>query len=393
VIRGRQLVVGLAALVLAVTVVRNSAVNALVDVDPALAADFWSGHPAPEINLGMMDIARAARARTSASPEAFERIHDAARKAPLAAEPFLVEGVQEQIAGYPMDAERAFLAAEWRDPRSLPAHYFLAGRFFRVRDAEGALKEVASLANLSPGGVGSSAPYLAAFARDRDNWPRMRALFRANPQIEDATLIELARDGANAPAILALASPRQRKADSAWLPVLLNALVKAGEYREGRAIWASVSGIGADSRSLLFDSDFSRPKPPAPFNWALTSSTVGLAERQPGGRLHVIFYGQEDGALVRQLLVLAPGRYRLAMRLLGGSTHADALNWTVTCTGGQNPLVNVRLDVAASRGVTFDVPSNCPAQSLELAGVSADLPQPSEVTMSQLGLVRGSGNG
>ena len=66
-----------------------------------------------------------------------------------------------------------------------------------------------------------------------------------------------------------------------------------------------------------------------PFNWALTSSTVGLAERQPGGRLHVIFYGQEDGALARQLLVLPPGRYRLSMRLRGGSTQAKALNWNL----------------------------------------------------------------
>ena len=182
----RRVLVSLVALLLAATVVRNSAVNALADLDPALASAFWSRHPAPEINLAMIEIARAARVRAAAPPEAFGRILDAAQKAPLAPEPFLVDGVREQVAGRPMRAQQAFLAAEWRDPRSLPAHYFLAEHYFRARDAGSALTEIASLANLSPGGVGSSAPYLAAFARDRANWPRMRALFRVNPQIEDA---------------------------------------------------------------------------------------------------------------------------------------------------------------------------------------------------------------
>jgi hypothetical protein len=388
----RRFLVSLVALLLAATVVRNSAVNALADLDPALASAFWSRHPAPEINLAMIEIARAARIRAAAPPEAFGRILDAAQKAPLAPEPFLVDGVREQVAGRPMRAQQAFLAAEWRDPRSLPAHYFLAEHYFRARDAGSALTEIASLANLSPEGVGSSAPYLAAFARDRANWPRMRALFRVNPRIEDAALIELSRDAANAPAILALASPDQRKPDSPWLSVLLDNLVGAGDYAKARAIWASVSATTGGSHALLFDPDFSQPEPPPPFNWALTSSTVGLAERQPGGRLHVIFYGQEDGALARQLLVLPPGRYHLSMRLRGGSTQAKALNWNLTCPGAPEPLASVPLDLAASRGLTFDVPANCRGQWLELSGVASDLPQASDVTIDQLHLVGGPGH-
>ena len=136
-----------------------------------------------------------------------------------------------------------------------------------------------------------------------------------------------------------------------------------------------MSGIDGRSPALLFDPDFSQPEPSPPFNWALTSSTVGLAERQPGGRLHVIFYGQEDGALARQLLVLPPGRYHLSMRLRGGSTQAKALNWNLTCPGAQEALASVPLDLAASRGLTFEVPANCPANGSNCPGSPSDLPQ------------------
>src|SRR3954471_2758899 len=149
----RRLIVGVLALLVAITIVRNSAVEALADGNPTRASAFWSDHPAAEISLGMTQIAQAVRAHRSASPETFRRIDDGARKAPLAPEPFLVRGVQAQIEGNTEEAERAFLAAELRDPRSLPAHYFLAEYFFRKRDPERGLKEITSLANLSPGGV------------------------------------------------------------------------------------------------------------------------------------------------------------------------------------------------------------------------------------------------
>src|SRR3954470_17602193 len=100
----RRLIVGVVALLVAITTVRNSAVDALADVNPARASAFWSDHPAAEISIGMTQIAQAARARRAASPETFRRIDDAALKAPLAPEPFLVRGVQAHIEGKAMDA-------------------------------------------------------------------------------------------------------------------------------------------------------------------------------------------------------------------------------------------------------------------------------------------------
>jgi hypothetical protein len=389
-VRGRAIVVGVLALLLVVTIVRNAAVDALSDLKPARAATFWRSHPAVEIGLGITEIAEAARMRRAVSPDAFTLMDEAARKAPLAPEPFLVRGVQAQLAGDMHAAERAFAAAESRDPRSLPAHYFLAEHYFRERDAARGLREVVSLASLSPNGAGGSAPYLAAFARDPANWAQMRTIFRAYPWIEHATLNALSQDPGSARTILAIAQPDQLTPSSEWLPSLLSSLIKAGDYGQAKAIWASVSRVAPGNQALLFDEGFTNSVPPPPFNWALTSSSLGLAERQAGGRLHAIYYGQDDGILARQLVVLPAGRYRLSMKVLPGASQPQSLAWAVTCVGGQAPLARVPLNVAATNGVAFEVPANCPAQYIDLVGTSADLPQQSDVTITDLKLTAGA---
>jgi hypothetical protein len=111
--------------------------------------------------------------------------------------------------------------------------------------------------------------------------------------------------------------------------------------------------------------------------------------------LHVIFYGQEDGVLASQLLVLEPGHYRLAMGLAGDLSHAGSLSWVVTCVGANAALLALRLSDSnpASRGVTFDVPANCPAQRFELVANAPELPQQADIIVSGLNLSRVPGNG
>jgi hypothetical protein len=286
----------------------------------------------------------------------------------------------------------AFLAAEWRDPRSLPARYFLANDYLRSGNAMAGLKEFAALATLVPNGPANVAPYIAAFATNRANWPELRGVLKAEPELEDPTLSALAKQPANADAILALADSSHRNASSPWLPPLLYGLVAAGQYDRARAIWAQVSGVRLDPRQLIYAAQFTDRSSSPPFNWALTSSTVGLAERQPGGRLHVIYYGQEDGELARQLLVLAPGAYRLSMLVPAGSGQPRPLGWTLTCAGSHNPVAAIGMD-AMARGWVFTVPARCPAQNLALVGTSSDIAQQTEVTISDLTIVRGGSRG
>jgi hypothetical protein len=385
----RRIIVVLIALLIDVQVVRNAAVLGFAETKPATAAQFWRDHPATELSLAMTQIARAARDGRAVPPSAFSMMADAAAKEPLAPEPYLVRGVQAQLAGDGATAQRAFEAAQWRDPRSLPAAYFLADRYFRVGDVNQGLREIAALARLSPNGPATVGPYLAVYAANSANWPALRSLFRANPELAQPALVTLASNISTVPAVLALADPREKIDQAQWLAPLLNTLTGAGQYAKARAIWASATGVRVSESQPLYDASFSDRTSPPPFNWTLNSSTVGLAERQPRGRLHVIFYGQEDGFLASQLLLLQPGTYRLSMQLLGDPARARTLNWSVWCDKATEPLASVTLDAAAARGWRFEVPAGCEAQWLKLSGSSTDMPQQSDVTIAALKLEKG----
>ena len=388
----RRAVIVVFALLLAVQVVRNAAVTALATLHPGNAAKLWATHPAVEISLGLARIGEAARARQSIDPATFAMIDDAAVKSPLSPEPFLVHGVKEKTAGNLDAARRVFVAAQWRDPRSLPAAYFLADYYFRTGHVLDGLQQTTLLARLSPGGVTAVAPFIASYAQNRANWPQMRALFRSQEGFEDQVLSVLAQNAANADAVLALADADHRKPSSPWLATLLQTLVNSGDYARARAIWSSVGG-GQLGNQLIYDATFSSPGPPPPFNWTFSTSTVGIGERQPGGRLHVIFYGNEDGVLASELLTLPPGSYRLQMQVVGAPVHAETLRWSVRCDKAQEAIGSASIVDAATRGWTFQVPSNCPAQWLELSGRSGDIAQQSEVTITGLGLSRVGNNG
>jgi hypothetical protein len=387
----RRLIVVAAALLLAVQVVRSAAVDALATLQPDSAARVWAGHPAVQISRGLATIGRASGERKPIPKSIFAMMDAAAAKAPLAPEPFLVRGVRAQVGGDMEAARRAFVAAQWRDPRSMPAAYFLAADYLRTGKTLEGLQQTVVLARLSPGGAGAAAPFIAAYAKDQSNWPLMRELFRTQAWLESGVLSALAQDARNTDAILALADAEHRKPGSDWLRPLLSSLVASGDYARARAIWSSIGG-GRAGDSLIFDSGFSEPDPPPPFNWSLASSTVGLAERQPGGRLHVIFYGNEDGVLAGQLLLLAPGSYRLTMQVVGSPLHEESLRWSIRCDKQDRPIALASIDQVARNGRSFQIPADCPAQRLELSGRSGDIAQQSEATITGLNLVRAGPN-
>ena len=53
----------------------------------------------------------------------------------------------------------------------------------------------------------------------------------------------------------------------------------------------------------------------------------------------------------------------------------------------------IGVEDAVSRGWTFEIPANCPAQWLELSGRSGDIAQPSEATITALALEQAGAHG
>jgi hypothetical protein len=380
----RAILVAVSSLSVAALSIRGAIVEQYAQTAPSIAARAWADHPASEMWQGLTGIGAAARQR-NAPTEAIAQVMAAARKAPLASEPFLVRGVDAQVSGDQRLAGRAFEAAELRDSRSVAARYFLADHYFRTGNARRGLQEIAFLARMVPNGTAGLAPYLAAYAKDSRNHAQLRSLFRSDPALADAALSALAADSRNTRLVLSLADPASGSQPPAWAGRLIATLIDAGNYAAARQVWKRSAHLDRAADATIFDADFKGSNALPPFNWTLTSSALGLSERRPGGALHVIYYGQDDGVLASQLLVLKPGRYRLTAQVSGA--RPQSLAWFVTCAGASEPLSRLALEPAdAARGWALAIPANCPAQKLELVGRSSDMPQQADVSIRALRL-------
>ena len=340
----------------------------------------------------MAEIGARARGGQSLTPPILESVDRIAAKAPLAPEPFLVRGAVAQIERRDQVAERLFVAAAWRDPRAVAAHYFLADRYLKTRRVEQALTEMAVLSRLVPATAQSFAPAVASFVAAPSARPAVRRFLRTSPEFEPAVLVELARDPANADLVLQLWSGVTPPAPN-WQGQIVQSLVKAGQFDKAKAVWGRVSGV-KPSGALLFNPEFRALPAPEPFNWAFNTSG-GVVEPTEGDRLRVIYYGREDAVLVEQLLMLTPGRYRLSLEYSGGSRGEGAVSWAVRCR--PNDQMIGQLPLSAERAgrpveLAFEVPAEgCRVQSLRLVGSPAEFSSSVEVMVGKLRLERAGG--
>jgi hypothetical protein len=374
-----------------VQIVRTAFVSAYAEDDPLKAAAVWPSHPDVLFKTALEDISRAAAAGQPAPKARIDAIYAAAADAPLAPEPFLVRGVEAQLAGDQKLAGQAFEEARRLNPRSRAAHYFLADHYLRTNQPDAGLAELARLTRLVPNGIAAVAPYYASYAKAPGGGPRVKAMLASHPEFEDDVMAVLARDAANADLVLSLAGPRgEAKANPpAWYGQLVQSLVGAGQYAKARQVWAKLSGVQGVVGQTLFDPQFSGKKAPPPFNWSLLSTASGLAEGQGGGRLHVIYYGRDNATLASQTITLAPGSYRLGFQVEGGGQDPSSLSWKISCLPTKQVILAMALP-AAGRPASgqLGVPGNCPAQLVELIGTSPEFPQTVDVTIKGLSLSR-----
>lgn len=361
----------------------------MVQSDPSRLVGIWPSHPAATLESGLSDVGTKAAAGEPVDPALVHRLLEASAKAPLSPEPFLVRGVEAQVAGDQQLALRAFQAARVRSPRNVAARYFLANHYLATGKVVSGLAEVSVLARLVPQSLPNLAPFLAAFARSPGAVPQLKALLRTHPQLESALLNSLAGDAANAGLVLELWSGRGGEDAEPWQSRLLSQQVQSGEFAAARDAWARFVGR-ADGRIPLFDPDFSNQKL-APFGWTLASGPAGVAEAEAADRLHILFYGRDDVVMASQLLTLASGRYRLSVRSEGTATPDRTLAWVVKCLPSSNPIALIPIGGTGEVTGTVQVPTtNCGAQQLELAAVASEVARQVDITIGQLKLVRES---
>ena len=388
-IRARALLVVPLAALLCLGAVRAMTFVAPVDHPLRALAPRFSGHPDAATDRAMAEIGAAA-ARSAPMPQsARQGLASVAAMAPLAADPYLVEGTVAQMAGDGARAERLFLAARTRNPRSQGAHYFLAERYFKTNRIQAGLVEMGTLARLSEQASQPLIPALVAYARTPGAVAELRRFFATQPEVRDRTLSLLAGDVRNAPLVLALMpDPRPGVTGGDWQQRLVQSMVLAGDYAGAERMWTRLSGVA--DRGLLYNPQFRNLAAPPPFNWAYGSGSAGVAERSGSGGLDVIYYGREDATLASQMLRLAPGRYRLAMRV-DGPSRAEGVAWTLICYPGSSSLFQLPVGTAGKGVVagSFAIPATgCAAQSLELRGRPPETTETAQLTIFDLKLER-----
>jgi len=392
--KGRWIVVVPLAAFVAVTVVRTAAVEAYAEREPARAAKLWPGHPSTIFSAGLGALGDTALAGRPVDRMAIEPLLTATAKSPLSPEPFLVRGVEALLEGNQTLAERAFLEARQRDPRSVAARYFLADHYLKTGDTQRGLGEISALARLVPQSLRNVAPYLAAFARNTGGAKHVKAMLHHHPELEPVLLRTLATQAEDADLIIYLWSGRGGERAKPWQQRLVRSLIADGQYAKAYSVWARFTTKPAQP-GVLHDADFASTDTPPPFGWTLASGAAGVAEPEGQGRLHILYYGREDLVLASQTLMLRPGRYSLSMRVQGAAAAAETLSWRIRCLPSSEQVSEISLAGAGQGGAltaTFTVPPvGCTAQQLELLGNAPEIPEQTDLTISGLRLAEDGG--
>ena len=394
----RTVVVAALALGGAVQVVRSAVVQHTVASRPDVAAKLWPRHPRVALAGAMAEIGKAASAGQAPSATSVARSMTAAQHAPLAIEPLLIRGAIAQSEQDGARAERLFVEAARRDPRSAAARYFLSQHYLTAGRPDEGLRHAAVLGRLVAGGSAALVPALAAYAKSPGAIPTLRTMFAGDAALRGAVLSDLARDADNYGVIVALAGEEIGKGDPlmapGWQGQLLRALVDRGDLPRARALWLQISGLRA-APTGIFNPQFAKLGAPAPFNWTFANGEFGFAEPGANASLQIIYYGRADAQFASQTLLLTPSTYDLRMRVTRNSEGADitsGLAWTVTC--GKAPTALLTLPVGESEGSAqplasqFTVPVGCPSQTIKLMGKASEFAASEQVSINDLQLVR-----
>jgi len=375
----------LAALLLRQTIVR-------ADPESHWAQTIWGGHPSVLTATSMRDVGLAAAAGKTPSGGTLQDIGQLVREAPLAAEPFLVQGALAEKRGDLAHADQLYREARRRELRSVAAHYLLTDLYLRTGSTEEGIRELAELSRLVPAATNQLAPAIAKFSHDPGAANQLRSVFRTNPQLEQPVLWFLAQDPSNAGLILSVASgTRSESAPApAWQERLLDGMITQGQYAQAFAAWLRMTGSGDAGGVSLFNPSFRKSNDPPPFNWTYGASEAGVAEPE-NGSLRILFYGRENAALAQQTLILRPGKYRLTLPVTADSGDPRALAWSIYCLPEKTKILDLPLSSGAAGTVAgdFEVPSQaCGAQRIELDGNIEDSPATVDARVGPLALQR-----
>jgi hypothetical protein len=382
-------VFGLGGVALAALVVRTSVSYALVDANPYAVSKIAPDDPRVALNIALFEFVLK---NGAISERSRNRAYEALARAPLAETPMLIAAVDALAAGDTKKGDALLAEARRRDPRFLLARLLLLDRELRENKLAGATQEIAVLARLAPETSSLLVPQLATMAANPRTGATLMRVLRSDPKLQQEVLAKLAATAQpDLVQRLAKEAPPAPGASADWQGVLLGRLVGAGDFGQAYARWRDFARLPPDNGAKsVYDGRFQNLAGAAPFNWQLTGSAAGVAERNADGGLQVQYFGRVGTELAAQLLLLRPGNYRLLVQADGDASGEGArLAWTVECAQSKARLGELGLVKISSSPKTlaapFTVPAaGCAAQWLRLSGSPAEFPTEQDATIREI---------
>lgn len=288
-----------------------------------------------------------------------QRAADLARRLlaaePLPGEAYRILAQAADAAGARSAAERLYAIAARHAPRDLPAQAQLTQAALTAGDYPQALARIDLILRATPPRGTQVFPLLAQLAADPKFAAALADALARDPPWRDGFLAYLRdpRAAAGPAAGRVIEALRARGALSAedyadWL----DGLLQQGRWGEAYARWAGTLPPPPDGRlPLLYNGDFARLPSGRGFDWRLARVPGVLAEFAPapgGGYMAWLrFLDRRVGETgLAHALLLAPGRYRLAVRQRAAALRGElGLQWQVACVGPAGEL---------ARGDPFD---------------------------------------
>jgi hypothetical protein len=280
------------------------------------------------------------------------------------------------------DALLPIANARW--PRDALTRATLADRALADGDVDAGLTHLDALLRTNPRTRERILPLLMPCLGDTRVRDAMVDRLSQDPPWRGALFAALRSDAASAAdadALLVALGKRVPPDDQA-LQTRIAVLDRAGRAAEARAVW--LASVNERDAGPVFDGGFERPDVGGGYAWVLDDvpgvvMAYATDEVHGGGSALSIDFDDRtvQFAAVRQSLALAPGRYRLEAAALDRVDSTRPFQWRVLCKGGAELA---RLPLARERdwqvqSMDFDVPTDCPAQTLYLAHAARSLPE------------------
>lgn len=354
-----------------------SAAALLREVNPAFVLRLAPADARAKVKQAEQEIASAKGPDIPSRPADLSR--EALRRDPTLVGAWRTLGLAEAVRGRQAAASQFFGIAQRLSRRDAVTQLWLIEDYVRRNDVPGALHHYDIALRTSKSMVEVLLPKLVPAAADPVIARPLAEILSTEPPWAFHFynyLVGGLSSSAAASGLIARLPPEVRLKHLDTLRRLIPLAVERKEYDAARQTYLRLSGASQDE--LLRNGDFEQASAFPPLEWQFTDTPdlhavqAAAPDARQGTVLRVSASSGAVGIVASQLLLLAPGTYRLAtVTELGAPPAPEWLRWQVECEGGAGALL--RQDVAPSRpGLhraedTFRVPhSGCMAQWVRL---------------------------